>query len=285
MKDEIGEHHCFAFFDYAGSTAPLDNFGQLAFDWHGPCPSSLCVLCSQEVFARAKQLDPNFDPGVTNERIHFLQSYEDPKGRAATNRQAINNIIQHAGDLSDLNEQYRRSNVRVVNTPLNAIANQFGNQVYTQFQTTNAVLKDELSLYFAGGYAPTADQQKIWDKIQSNSATPAQTEAFAKEVVHLGLRRATTFNSQFKKVMGYDDPNMIIPEAKDAAEKLGLGAEVTRFGSGGGYARQPGAVQAQQSGSAAGYVRVQASDGSVHDIPQQNLGAARQRDPGLKVMQ
>ena len=82
----------------------------------------------------------------------------------------------------------------------------------------------------------------MWDRIQSDTATPAQTEAFAKEVVHLGLRRATTFNSQFKHVMGYDDPNMIIPEAKNAAENLGLGSEVSKFGSGG----QMGGRQQQQ---------------------------------------
>jgi len=32
-------------------------------------------------------------------------------------------------------------------------------------------------------------------------------------------------------------------------------------------------------------VRIQASDGSVHDIPQANLNKAKQRDPNLKVMQ
>ena len=202
-----------------------------------------------KIFARAKKIDPNFDPGVTNQRVHFLQSYEDPKGRAATNRQAINNILQHAGDLSDLNQQYRRADVRVINTPLNAIANQFGNEAYTRFSTTNSVLKDELSLYFAGGYAPTADQQKIWNKIQSDTATPAQTENFAKEVVHLGLRRANTFNSQFRTNMGYDDPNMITPEAKNAAERLGLGNEVSQFGSGGGIGRGAPSGQLNTGGS------------------------------------
>ncbi|HVW77980.1 MAG TPA: hypothetical protein VHB45_10235 [Alloacidobacterium sp.] len=33
-----------------------------------------------------------------------------------------------------------------------------------------------------------------------------------------------------------------------------------------------------------GYVRIQASDGSLHDLPQANLNKAKQRDPGLKVV-
>ena len=44
-------------------------------------------------------------------------------------------------------------------------------------------------------------------------------------------------------------------------------------------------TQKQFGGPPKGYVRIQASDGSLHDIPQQNLGAARQRDPNLQVVQ
>jgi len=43
--------------------------------------------------------------------------------------------------------------------------------------------------------------------------------------------------------------------------------------------RQPGA------GAPQGYTRIKASDGSLHDIPTQNLGAAKQRDPQLQVIQ
>ena len=180
-----------------------------------------------------------FDIGVVNQRAKFLEQYEDPKGKAAINRQAINNIMQHAADVSDLNQLNRRSNVKVVNTPINALKDQYGDAVYTQYQTATGVLKDELGLYFAGGYAPTKDQQAMWDKIQANTATPAQTEAFAKEVVRLATRRADTFNQQFKTNMGYDDPNMITPQARSAAERLGLGDAVKQFGSGGQIGQNP----------------------------------------------
>ena len=185
------------------------------------------------IYARATKLDPNFDPGLIEQRVLFLRSYEDPKGRASINRQAINNILQHAGDLSELNKTYGRSDVRLINTAINKLSRQFGSTTYINYATTLGVLKDELTLYFAGGYAPVGEQHEMWNKILNEDATPAQVEAFTKEVVHLGLRRATTFNSQFKKNMGYDDPNMIIPEAKEAGERLGLGNEMQKFGSGG----------------------------------------------------
>jgi hypothetical protein len=185
------------------------------------------------IYAEAMKLDPNFDPGLIEQRIKFLQQYENPTGRAAMNRQAINNIMQHAGDLIDVNKAYGRADARFLNAPTNTIARQFGNTAYVNYSTTLGVLKDELGLYFAGGYAPQGEQLAMWNKILDESATPKQVETFAKEVTHLALRRATTFNSQFKTNMGIDDPNMVIPEAKRAAVKLGLEKEVEKFGSGG----------------------------------------------------
>ena len=195
------------------------------------------ILAKADELAEAE--GKKFDIGVVNQRAKFLEQYEDPKGKAAINRQAINNIMQHAADVSDLNQLNRRSNVKVVNTPINALKDQFGDAVYTQYQTATGVLKDELGLYFAGGYAPTKDQQALWDKIQADTATPARTEAFAKEVIRLAARRADTFNQQFKTNMGYDDPNMITPQARSAAERLGLGDAVKQFGSGGQIGQNP----------------------------------------------
>jgi len=189
------------------------------------------ILAAADKLAQSE--GKTFDIGLVNQRVKFLEQYEDPKGKAAINRQAINNIMQHAGDVSDLNELNRRANVKIVNTPVNALKDQFGDQVFTQYQTAVGVLKDELGLYFAGGYSPTKDQQAMWDKIQADTATPAQTEAFAKEVIRLATRRADTFNQQFKTNMGYDDPNMLTPQAKSAAERLGLGDAVAQFKSGG----------------------------------------------------
>jgi hypothetical protein len=138
------------------------------------------------------------------------------------------------------------------------LKDQFGDQVYTQYQTATNVLKDELGIYFAGGYSPTKTQQETWDKIQSDTATPAQTEQFAKEVVRLASRRADTFNEQFKTNMGYNDPNMVTPQAKKAAERLGLGDVVAKFGSGGQLGQNPnqtpGMVTVQIPGQPAGQI-------------------------------
>lgn len=197
----------------------------------------------------AKERGIPFDVGLTNQRIKFLGEYENPTGRAAVNRGALNNLLQHAGDLSDINNDFRRTNVQILNTGLNKIRKQFGDQEFTKYQTVTGVLKDELGLYFAGGFAPSKEQAATWDKIQADEATPAQTEAFAKEIAGLALRRADTANESYKTVMGYEDPNLVTPAAKAAAQHLSpeLAKQVEKYSSGGQLAQVPGKPPVQQA--------------------------------------
>ena len=195
------------------------------------------------LFRKLKELDPSYNVGMIDRRIKFLDSYLDPKGRAAINRQSMNNILKHGADLVNINDSYKRANVRFLNTPVNALANQMGEQAFTSYTMTLGVLIDEVSNYFAGGFAPHAEQQKVWQKILDATATPSQIEAFTKTIAHLGLRRASSYNAQFKTTMGFDDPNIIDPDARAAAQKLGMGEEVKRFRTGGHLGPdQPGLV-------------------------------------------
>ena len=170
--------------------------------------------------ALAKERGVKFDVGLLNERVRYVGQYENPNGSSYKNRNAINNMMQHGADLVDINNEYRRTDNQIVNTQVNKIAKNFGSAAYVRYKTTLDVLKGEAKIFFAGGYAPTTDQEKQWDNILSDNATPAQVEAFSREITNLGLRRADTFNSEYRKVMGRDDPDMITTSAREAAQKL-----------------------------------------------------------------
>ncbi len=112
----------------------------------------------------------------------------------------------------------------------------------------------------------SVDQQATWGKIQSGDATPAQTEAFAKEILTLSSRRASTFNAQYKSVMGTNDPAMITPDAQAASIKL-LGNDLKtnpllQFGSGGTYGK-PAAKAAVAPAGATNEVYKSATDKTV----------------------
>jgi hypothetical protein len=186
----------------------------------------------QMVYLAIKRKDPTFNLSRIRQQTDFLKGYEDPKGRAALNRDSMNNIIMHAADLDAVNKSYERTNARILNMPVNAIKKQ-NSTAWSAFQTPLQVLKDEIGLYFAGGYAPQSEQRGAWEKVASDTATPAQIAQFARDIIHVGLRRASTHNSNFKTMMGYDDPNLLTPDAVAAGIQLGLEKEVKKFGSGG----------------------------------------------------
>jgi len=79
-----------------------------------------------------------------------------------------------------------------------------------------------------------------------------------------------------------------LSDAKSTSYQTGLNVVNQNYGSN----FQPvkiqsanGPAQSGSNGPAQGYTRIKASDGSMHDLPTQNIGAARQRDPGLQVIQ
>lgn len=227
-----------------------------------------------KLYNAIKKANPEFNVGNIDRQIKFLDSYEDPKGRAATNRGSMNNILMHASDLSAANQEYRRANMRIVNTPIAVLQRQGGTE-WQQFATPLAVLKDEIALYFAGGYAPTAEQGKTWDRIVNDTATPAQVEQFAKDIAHVGLRRADTHNQQFRTMMGYDDPNLITPEARAAAERIGMGDAVKKYKSG-------GIIGAKDAPPAGGTVEFIAPDGGILDVPAGEVAAFTKAHPTVK---
>jgi ribosomal protein S15P/S13E len=205
-----------------------------------------------EASRKAKERGIPFDVGLVNERIDFLKDYMKPTGKDSMNRRSLNNLVQHSGNLAELNHGVES---RAANTVVNSIESQFGNETYQKFLTEVAVVKDEVANYFAGGFAPNKDQKATWDKILTNNATPNQIEAFAKTIIPEAAIRLDSTAEQFKEAMGYDDPNLVYPQTKIAAQKLGLGQVFDKYKSGGQLNQTLPATQPKASGKAAKYAQ------------------------------
>jgi hypothetical protein len=187
----------------------------------------------ERIYARVMQLNPDFDPGVVDRRAAFVQTYESPSGRAAINRQSMNNILLHSLELEETNKKYARTNARFLNTAVNEIKSQ-SSEAYTEYMTMLNILREEVALYFSGGYAPKEEAMDGWAKaIGDGTATPNQMRAFEARMAKAAFDRADTWNSDFRSVMGFDDPNLITPKAREAGIALGYGKEVEKYKSGG----------------------------------------------------
>jgi hypothetical protein len=183
------------------------------------------------VFKYAKEENPAFDTGVLANKVKFLGEFTDPNGKTATGIDAANTFFQHGASLLDLTKAYRTTNIKLLNTPLNKIADAFGSDKYTDYSTALGVVRSEYTNAIKAGFAPQVDDSKEGREIMSESSTPAQVEAAVKRMGHNILARVDSKGESYKTNMGSAYPNLITPAGAEAANKIGL--DVSKYSSGG----------------------------------------------------
>jgi hypothetical protein len=226
------------------------------------------------LYAKIKGINPQFDPGVVQNKVKFLGEFTDPNGKTMNNIDSFNTFLQHAGNLMDVTANFRTTNVPAMNTPFNKLRNAYGDATYTTFKAALEPVRTEYTNFLKAGFAPQAEDIKAGETIMSDNASPAQVEAAVKQFGHTALARAYSVNQKFKTVMGTDYPNLLTPEAKDAAEKVGLGQLVNKFGSGGQIGK-PGSGTPSPAPAGA-TMKVPGSDGKMHwSDGKQDLGVVQ----------
>lgn len=185
------------------------------------------------LFSMIKQENPNYDTGVAQNKLRFVEKFTDPNSKTQQNIASYNTFMEHAGDAVDAVDNYRNTNLPLINTPINQIRNKFGDAEFSKFAAALSPVASEYTNFLKAGYAPSVEDIKEGKDLLNTSMTPAQLEVSLKQMGHTALRRADSINQEYRTVMGGDYPNLITPDAKDSANKLGLGDQVGKFGSGG----------------------------------------------------
>jgi len=224
------------------------------------------------LFAEAKKLDPNFDQGQVMNKVRFVGQFTNPNGKTMQNIASFNTFIEHAADLQDINQEHRgtQTGTKVLNTPLNKLENAFGSATYTRYVAALEPVQTEYTNALKAGFAPQASDIEAGKVILSPSSTPAQIEAAVKQMSHTVVRRADSVNQEFRAIMGRDYPDLITPDARTAANKLGL--DVSKYHTG-GQVNQPGSGVAIPNGATG---KAPGSDGRLHyhDAQGKDLGVA-----------
>jgi hypothetical protein len=118
-----------------------------------------------------------------------------------------------------------------------------------------------------------AAQKWSLDPSKASSITPAQRGQIRSLVNAIADKMTTqqnVYNYSRQQLLGTTDPGQrrqIVSTAAQQSMRINTAPET---GAGGA--------------PAAGFTRIQASDGTQHDIPTQNLDAARKIDPNLQVV-
>jgi hypothetical protein len=147
----------------------------------------------------------------------------------------------------------------------------------TSFAGVHRINQTEVNAAGPGVGSAFRRVNSILDKVGSGTV-PADTLNEMDNLVD-GLidarHQATVKGAQMVAANAGLDPQRTIVMGRDGSIST-LGSVVARTGGGQGGG---------SNGPEPGYTRIQASDGSMHDIPSQNMNAARRRDPGLQVVQ
>ncbi len=241
----------------------------------------------------------------------LMEATERARGTKAQ-QDTANAMRQQASELAQQGRQDNRAQrsyefhakaLDKLGEPVDAAVGRLGRLQDTINQGTpqaDALVAPELLTVMAGGQGSglrmnEAEIQRIvggrsnWESLQAaiskwqgdpskaNSITPAQRQQIR-----------SLMNEVQKKLLAkqsiMDDARQQLVNSNDPQEHAQIYAETRRKMSAIDQGAAPNGSRAA-AGPARGYVRIQASDGSVHDIPQANLNKAKQRDPNLKVMQ
>lgn len=184
------------------------------------------------VFAKAKRINPDFNTTTAKLKADTLEKYTN--GKQADQIQSFGTFLGHAADASDVVNNYRTTASPLINKPLNWIRkNVAGDPGYSQFVTALAPVRDEFMTFLQNNHALTESDKKSADIIMSDDSSPAQIQGALKQMSNTAFIRLGELNSRYKRVMGEDFPDLLDEDAVQAANKLGMGAQASRYRTGG----------------------------------------------------
>jgi hypothetical protein len=173
------------------------------------------------IFNRAKQLNPQFSTAEVDRKIKMEDSFTN--GKDGQNLQSFGTFLEHAGEASDVVNNYRNTGSPLINKPLNWIRSHVaGDPGFQQFTASLEPVRKEFEGFLLGGHALYGDDRKAAETILSDNSSPAQIQAALKQMGHTVKARYNETNFRYKRLMGHDLEGAISPEAAAGAQKIGV---------------------------------------------------------------
>ncbi len=227
-----------------------------------------------EIQVNGKGTGHYFNANAATQQYDYVKEFNNPNSK---NQQSINSgstFMEHMNDLLAVNQKYARTKTKVLNTPLNKIADLFGNETYTELLAAIAPVKTEYDNALKAGFAPTAEDSATVEQLLKPNSTPAQIETAGKTMAHTILRRLNSTNQGYKTHTGTDYPNMLTPDAAAALQNMGIDTGGLQSGGSFGGVPQAGVTAKAPVPPAGATGKGKASDGNwyYHDAKGNNLG-------------
>ncbi len=173
------------------------------------------------IYARAKEINPNFSPAETNRKIAMEQSFT--VGKDSIGIQSFDTFLQHAGEVTETLKGIKLTGSPAFNKPMNWWRkNMAGSPEYQRLIASMEPVTKEFESFLLNQRALYADDRRRMDIILSPDSTPAQIMAALNQMGKTAKDRYGAMNQRYKRVMGQDIQNPFSPEGLAGAAKIGI---------------------------------------------------------------
>jgi len=171
----------------------------------------------QAMIGAATQYDPSFD--AINYQTRYKTRAAFTSGKESQQVNAINTVIGHLSNLSDLADALHNGDFPMVNRLTNWFKYEMGNPSITNYQTAQKAVSDEVTRVWRQAGGAEADVQAARANLDVNNA-PSQIHGAIQTYGHLLDSKLDSLRSQYKQGMGTDPIGMITPQSQQALDKL-----------------------------------------------------------------
>jgi hypothetical protein len=174
-----------------------------------------------KIYARAKEINPNFSVAETQRKIDMEKSFTVGKDGLAL--QSFGTFLEHAGEVKTALDSVYQSGSPAFNKPMNWWRkNMSGSPEYQKLLTSLEPVKKEFESFLLSGRAMYADDRKQAEVLLNGNSTPAQIASALSQMGKTAKDRYTEMNHRYKRVMGRDLENPFGEEAAQGAKKAGI---------------------------------------------------------------
>jgi len=191
-----GEEYISTLSPSIGNTVKAIAEGRMAL----PTGTALKSKYWQEILNDVAQYDPSFDLANAPSRVQTFKEYKT--GQSAKNITALNTVMGHLEGLRKAADGLKNTNWPIVNEVKNWTKTQKGDPEVKRFGVNAVAVAHELAKVFVGSGVGALEDRREWMKKISDSASPAQMDAFFTETAQLLESRLSALNERYNQGMG-----------------------------------------------------------------------------------
>src|ERR1039458_811690 len=173
------------------------------------------------IYARAKELNPNFSVAETKRKIDMEQSFTVGKDGQAL--QSFGTFLEHAGEATEALKGVYQSGSPAINKPMNWIRkNMEGNPEYQRLVVSLEPVGKEFESFLLNQRALYTDDRRRIEVMLDGNSTPAQIMSALNQMGKTAKDRYSEMNQRYKRVMKQDIETPFGEEALAGAKKIGI---------------------------------------------------------------